>query len=193
MILTIFYTFIIISVISLIFAIFILHKYNIYKPIYVKKNNVNNDNVNNEIDNKEFDNKETKKQTNNTNYDYSEYKKIAKKLRKEQNKQKNNKKENNEKDTNNLENKCHALIREQDKITYKNADPNRKLYKGYEWQGNLIENIGNCNKQCNTCSVISSSLQPALWGTTLEEAEKTEIGSILPKFIYKKLDYDVST
>jgi hypothetical protein len=209
MIISIFYSFIIFSIILLILTIYILKKYNTYIPISTKINNENSNTGNVSKNEKNRQNKikniKNKIQTE-SDLSFNEMDKLVKelqyqqqrnvKLDKQENEIKDNTKLNNDgtliNNEANMQNKCQAFMTEQNKPKYKNADPNRKLYKGYEWQGRPIEDLGSCNKQCNTCSVISSSLQPALWGTPLDDAEKTEVGSILPKFIYKKLDYNQS-
>lgn len=212
MVITIFYTFIIFSILSLILTIYVLKKYNTYKAISTQVNSdtdksQQNGNVSNNEKKRQKKIKDIKnKIQSESNMSFNELNKLVKELQHQQQRNvkidkmeaeiKDNTKLNSDgtliNNELNMQNKCHAFMMDQNKPKYKNADPNRKLYKGYEWQGRPIEDLGNCNKQCNTCSVVSSSLQPALWGTPLDEADKTEIGSILPKFVYKKLDYDSS-
>jgi len=202
MILTIFYTFILLGLVLLIVTLYVLKKYKLYTPISVKQNNEPTEKSKNEPI-KEHNNE--KKNKNRSNNNVSNNNVSLPSINKPNNILSNNYptiQENNNthklsnninknvKGSDDLQYQCQAFMKEKDKPKYKNADPNRKLYKGYEWQGRPIEDLGNCNKKCHTCSVISSSLQPSLWGTTLEEAERTDVGSILPKFIYKELDYE---
>jgi len=92
----------------------------------------------------------------------------------------------------NVPNECYLLndLLKGEKPTYENADPNMTLYKGYEWQGRPIEKLSYCSTKCSSCDIINNQSQSGLWGTTLNEAEKTEVGSILPKFIYRRIDDD---
>lgn len=92
----------------------------------------------------------------------------------------------------NIPKECYLLndLLEGQKPTYENADPNMTLYKGYEWEGLPREKLSYCSTKCSSCDIINNEAQSGLWGTTLDEASKTDVGSILPKFIYHEINDD---
>lgn len=68
---------------------------------------------------------------------------------------------------------------------YVNADNNGKLHPGHEWAV-PIKKLRKCTNSCAKCFINPHDIQNELSGTWLDDAKNTEIGSILPKFVYKE-------
>jgi hypothetical protein len=66
-----------------------------------------------------------------------------------------------------------------------NADDNMVLYKEFEWSVPQ-KRAPICTPVSGGCDVQMSNEQTSLIGTLLNQAENTQVGSILPKFTYKE-------
>jgi hypothetical protein len=64
---------------------------------------------------------------------------------------------------------------------YVNAYDDRTMHPGFDWQS-PIRQIPPCTNRCDHRFVMPNGQQNGLQGTLLEEADKTRVGSIMPRF-----------